>query len=420
MNIQQLHSSWSFLENHKVFVACSGGVDSVVMLHVLKDICRDLEVLHVNYSLRGEDSEKDEQFVRKLCIALDIPLTVKKVDTKSILKDLGGNLQEVARKIRYEFFEEQLVRKNGGFVALGQHSDDQIETFFQHLGRKSGILGMSCMLEVHQQYIRPLLHYSKLEIISFAQEQGWVWREDRSNQENKYTRNRLRNIVLPQLYTEIPTLKESVLALVGAFQFTQKTLELNAKEIHTKIQSSTSWDYEEFDSLSHELRVEVLRQLGGTFEILTQLQKIRHAQKGKKVVCGDWVFYSGINAFDIIKNLEINQVILKNFGIQITSVLELPNDFSKSVIFLDAEKVKGELVLRTWRIGDRIAPIGMKGSKLISDVLTEAKISSGARESSLVVADDMDVLWCVGHKISRKSIADENSRSILKVQIVEK
>lgn len=415
MNIQQLRSSWSFLANHKVFVACSGGVDSVVLLHVLKNICSDLEVLHVNYTLRGEDSNHDEEFVRQLCSSMGITLTVKKVDTKGMLKDLGGNLQELARKIRYEFFEEHLGRNEGSYVALGQHSDDQVETFFQHLGRKSGILGMSCMLAIHNNYVRPLLDFSKGEIVTFAQEQGWVWREDRSNQENKYTRNRLRNIVLPQLCDEIPSLKESVLTLVGAFQMTQNELEQKAQQIRTNIVTLSTWGYKEFDRLSLELRVEVLRQFGGDFEVFTQLEKIRYSQKGKKVICGSFVFYSGNNAFDI-KNL----LVEKRNVLRITEVKMLPEAFSKTVVFLDFSKIKGELKLRIWQIGDRIAPIGMKGSKLISDVLTEAKISSGARESSLVVVDDVQVLWCVGHKISRNCIATKDSKSIVKVEIVEK
>ena len=415
MKLTQFQSKWAFLSKRKVFVACSGGVDSVVLLHCLKSICFDLEVLHVNYSLRGEDSNLDEQFVRTLCEQLQIKLIVKKVNTKDILQNQGGNLQKVARLIRYELFEEQLEQYPGSYVALGQHADDQIETFFQHLARKSGVLGLACMLPIHKCYIRPLLEYSKQELLEYALEQKLSWREDVSNSENKYTRNRLRNIFLPSLYAEFPTLKSSVLTLVNAFQETHALLLQQAEEIIMSIKQEGFWSFESYDIQSNEVRLEVLRYFGGDKDVLNQLSKIRQVQKGKFVSCADGKIYRETLGFSFVfgVNTQSNELIVEQ-------VIELPKSFSKDVIYLDEHKISGELRLRKWRLGDRISPIGMKGSKLISDVLTEANVMTSVREDCLVLVDDQEVHWCVGYKISRKSIADKNSKSILKVQIVEK
>jgi len=415
MQLRSIKEKWGFLSTHKVFVGCSGGVDSVVMLVALKTFCTDLEVLHVNYSLRGLESDGDEQFVRALCQKLAVPIHVKRVDTPALIRKNGGNLQELARNIRYSFFQEQLSKHEQGYVALGQHSDDQVETFFQHLSRKSGILGMSCMLENHNRYVRPLLSYSKSEILHFAKAYSLPWREDRSNYANKYTRNRLRNIVLPFLYAELPDLKEAVLTLVKTFQDTQKTnVYLAEKAIHT-FKNSNLWGYVDFDVLEEDVRLEVLRCFGGDYSVYTELVKIRTAQKGKWVECGEYRVYKESDGFlFVLSKVNVDYLLVKE------QVNELPGVFTKEEIYLDATKIQGELSVRIWEKGDRIFPIGMRGSKLISDVLTEAKVYTSARESCLVVVDAVSVLWCVGYKVSRKAIADEQSQKILKVQIVEK
>ena len=416
MEIKQIHAKWSFLASHKVFVGCSGGVDSVVLLFILKSFCPDLVVVHVNYSLRGKDSDLDEDFVRKLCVSLKVPLHVKKVDTKAILASSGGNLQEVARTIRYTLFREKLSLHPGSIVALGQHADDQVETFFQHLARKSGVLGMSCMLSQHESVVRPLLSYSKNEIIDFAKKYSLVWREDQSNQTNTYTRNRIRNVILPELYNKIPSLKDSVLKLVDVFQETQRMHEQQALEVIRRFIHGNIWAYSDFDVLTEDICLEVIRQYGGGYNVYASLLKMRDSQKGKWVQCGTHKIYKETSGFYFVSTttLEIKHTL------KISYKEELPSVFSKEIIYLDTTKIAGKLVLRFWEQGDRISPIGMKGSKLVSDILTEAKVTTSDRNTCMVLVDDNSVLWCVGHKISRKAIADTHCRNILKVQIVEK
>jgi tRNA(Ile)-lysidine synthase len=408
-------NKWGFLSQQKLFVACSGGVDSMVLLHLLTSVCKDIEVLHVNYLLRGEDSDSDMNFVEAACQKMGIPFHSKCIDTKVYLTENGGNLQEVARNIRYAFFQEKLKTFPGSYVALGHHSDDQVETFFQHLARKSGTLGLAGMLEIHQRFVRPLLHYSKSDIYDFARKNKVEWREDVSNTGNKYTRNRLRNIFIPQIEEQIPEIKNAVLTLVTCFQEHQRVVEHEAEQEVTQLKKTKRWELTSFQKVSEEVRLEVVKQYGGDYHTLQALTKIVTAQKGKKVTSGNgfWVLEGDYFAY-------FEEQVQIAYDLVIEEVDELPKVFSKDVLYIDASKIKGKLILRPWEMGDRIKPLGMKGSKLISDILTESKVPNSLRSSSNVLKDEEKIVWCVGYKVAREVVATEHSERILQVRVVEK
>ncbi len=409
-------NNWSWLKNKKLFLACSGGVDSMVLLHLLVKAEFQVSVLHVNYHLRGEDSNNDAQFVKSTCEKLNLPFYLKSVETKQILQEKGGNLQDVARKIRYDWFHEITDQDADNFILLAHHNDDQVETFFQHIARKSGILGLAGMLENHNQIVRPLLNSSKEEILEFAKSHDILWREDRSNVKNDYTRNKLRNILLPEVINQIPTLKDSVLTLVKAFQDTQQDLELEVKPIVFSILETKKWSHDNFDQLSEFEQVEVLRSLGIRQTAISELQKLRKSQKGKKIQIDEFDMYQDSDCFMILKP---ELIIAKKevWKVCQRKVEFLPNQFNLNEIYLDLSKIKGELRIRKWQVGDRMKPIGMNGSKLISDILTEAKLSSIEKENSLVLVDDEKIIWCVGLKISREAMPNEQSEAIESVWI---
>lgn len=407
-------NNWSWLKNKKLFLACSGGVDSMVLLHLLVKAEFQVSVLHVNYHLRGEDSKVDEQFVKSSCEKWSLPFYSKSVDTKKILREEGGNLQDVARKIRYDLFHEITDQDADNFILLAHHNDDQVETFFQHIARKSGIIGLAGMLENHNQILRPLLNFSKEEILEFAKSHQISWREDVSNTKNDYTRNKLRNILLPEVINQIPTLKDSVLTLVKVFQDTQQDLELKVKPIVFNILETKKWSHENFDHLSEFEQVEVLRNLGIRQTAISELQKLRKSQKGKKMELDGFHIYQDADCF-LLKKSESKKAKKVQWKVIQQKVEVLPSHFNLDEIYVDLSKIKGELKLRKWQISDRMKPIGMQGSKLISDILTEAKLPSNERENSLVLVDDEKIIWCVGLKISREALSNLESEVIIKI-----
>ena len=419
-NLQQhIEKEWKHLANKKIFLACSGGVDSMTLLHIFIHAKWQVEVMHVNYHLRGEDSNLDQQLVEKTCSDNTIPFHLKSIKLQDLLDEKGGNLQEVARNVRYDFFEEKRILSENNYIALGQHLDDQIETFFMHLGRKSGIMGMACMPNEHQRFVRPLLPFSKEEIIEYAESNGVKWREDYSNKTNKYKRNILRNIILPELHIQFPDLKTSITTLINAFQSTQKELENKISPICLDIILSGELSFEKFDVLSQEEKNELLRQMGQKPGLLIDLEKIRNAQKGKKIKlekstdCQFDAIYNEKSKFLFISESK-NRTIPK---IKIEKIDQLPTSFTKDEIYIDLQTINGEFQLRKWKTGDRMKPIGLEGSKLISDIIKDAKVPTAEKENIFVLTDNDKILWCIGLRVSALIVAKETSTEIMKISL---
>ena len=394
------------------FVACSGGVDSMVLLTIFHQLNLNVCALHINYQLRGIDSEKDQALIEEFCKQNKIQCHIKQIDLQKQLNELGGNLQEEARKVRYSYFESFKTNSNCKIV-LGHHVDDQIETFFLNLARNSGVMGLACMLPEHNGYIRPLLTVSKDEILEFAQSKNIVWREDVSNQSNKYRRNKLRNVILPDLKNQIPTLCKSVLELTRIFQVKQLELSNRIKPSIEKINATQILAFDEFDAFDEFEQIELLRQLELSSGLSTELIKLRAAIKGKRLVVTNNSIQEIIHegTFFYFKNA-VEKITIPILHLEKVDLL--PHAFSKDVLFLDSSKISGELKIRQWDIGDRIKPIGVVGSKLISDILKDAKIPNHLRPNQFVVHDDLKIVWCVGLCVGREAVG-KNGADLLKV-----
>ena len=414
---EHITCSWSKLSEKTIFLACSGGVDSMTLLSILHKANWKVEVLHVNYQLRDEDSERDMQLVLATCKTLSIPCHLKRIDLQVILNEKGGNLQEVARKVRYDFFEEKRSLSQDNYIALGHHKNDQIETFFMHLARKSGIMGMACMPSEHHRFIRPLLPFSKEEIIQYAQENGIVWREDNSNKTNKYTRNILRNILLPELQIEIPSLDESVVLMIEKFQETQLELERIVAPIFDKIIDNEMLSFSDYDSLDDNEKVELLRQLGQKASLLREFEKLRITQKGKQLHFEKSFFHAIIREDSYFKFVKIGRNTPTLPSIIIEETNDLPLTFLKNELYLDPAKLIGSLHVRKWKSGDRMHPVGMKGSKLVSDIIKDANIPSNQKKEIFILEDNEKILWCINIRFGKEAIADDTTKNIWKIKI---
>ena len=416
--VQHIKDKWASFHSKKIFVAASGGLDSTCLIYVLNALSFDIEVLHVNYNLRGESSILDAKTLESFCAALDVPFSQKAVHLQDQLSS-GGNLQQLARNIRYNWFEELLAENEGALLALGHHQDDQVETFFLNLARKSGVIGLAAMLEVNGKYIRPFLPFSKKELEDFANKNKITWREDLSNQSNKYRRNFLRNALIPLMENEISTLSESVICMVHQFQNAQMELEEIVTPLIRSSLDKSSILIADYLSLSELQKNEFVRQLGQIPHKQAELINLASAENNKRVELKSneyCTFDSLIKRNEMFVFSSNDQVKILPKLIQ-KEVAETPSIFSKDVIYLDKRKINGNLVLRYPENGDRIKSIGMKGSQLISDVIKDSKLSIEDKSKVVILVDDLEVHWCVGLKVGRIAIANGGSSEIVMVSI---
>ncbi len=418
MRLTELHITPELeaLRSNDFFVACSGGVDSICLVHLLVQNGFSIKVIHVNYQLRGKASEEDAKFVEDFCLKHKVPFHKRTIDLKKELQK-GGNLQQKAREYRYAWFKEIIHLSDLNRVVLAHHANDQVETFFLNLGRKSGVMGLACMPFENNGIIRPLLKFTKVKLIEYANAHELSWREDQSNADSKYRRNLLRNRILPFLSNEVEQLEESVLILVEHFQRKQRSLELKINPIVEELKTTLSLPVELYSSLDRFEQIEFMRQLHQPASLAQECEALINSQKGKRVQLLPNPFFKEIirekNDFSF---LPLNQEA-QQYNLTVEAVNDLPMVFSKEILYLDGDKIKGKLKIRPWRQGDRIDPIGMRGSKLISDIIVGANVPNSDKSNVLVVHDDMTIHWCVGYKIGRKAIASTQSSSVLRCSI---
>ena len=420
-NIEKVvHTAAAQFPNNRYLLAVSGGIDSMVLLAVFHKLNLPFEVAHINYQLRGEESEQDQALVHKYCSERNITYHLNRADLQQKLDEDGGNLQQEARKIRYDFFRSILENRSLNCIVTAHHQDDQIETFWLMLSRSAGITGLSGMESFSKTIFRPLLPCSKIEILEWAESNKIQWREDRSNSSNNYQRNLWRNKLLPYLQTEIPTLNDSVLLLMNYFKEENNEQKKKVQKYIDEVSIKNFIKLSDYDQLTIHQLVILFNHFKIPLNLISELSKIRFAQKGKALVIhasectfkqlikeDDCFYFKSIISTSIEPKLTINKVV------------SIPKAFSKNELFLDLDKISGELKLRLWEKGDKIDLIGTPGSKLVSDILTDAKVPNNERSNQLVLVDDVRVIACWGFAIGRNCIASSTSTSIISVRKVQ-
>jgi tRNA(Ile)-lysidine synthase len=410
--IENIQENWGFLRGKNIFIACSGGLDSTLLAHLFANISNSCTLLHVNYNLRGEESIGDESFVLELGKKLNIPVKINSIQTQEILKEKRENIQLFARNFRYKWFEEFLKDKNS-ILLLGHHLDDQIETFYLNLARKSGNLGMACMLEKNKQILRPFLAFSKEDLKKYALSKNISWREDSSNFSNKYARNRLRNEFIPLMMEKIPSLRDSIQILINQFQKEVIEIENSIVELRDSITKNRILHFASYNSLNLEQKIALVKNFNFKASQLSEIQKLQHSSKGK-ILSSTTHFFINEKEHFLICERKIEE---KTAQLLLEKCEKLPNKFSKNEIYVDKQKINGEISLRKWENGDRISSLGMNGTQLISDIIKDAKISTIQKQNVFIVHDEATILWCVGLKISRQVIATNNSTEIIKISV---
>lgn len=437
-------------EGDRVLVAVSGGPDSVCLFHILYEIKEqkrfDLFLAHINHGLRGDESLRDEDFVRKLAERHRVRFHVERVDVKKYALEHGLSLQQAARTLRYKslFFlaDEYGYEK----IAVGHNMDDQVETFLLRLVKGTGIRGLKSIPIMRGKIIRPLLPFQRREIEDYLREKKIEYVEDSSNRDPAYERNYLRCVVLPLLSRINPRFREKIVALLHDLTFVNEMFDQRAKEffdLKVKFDNhQVSSSREELKNLDHETRFRVLAHMVSYIDCDVILQR-KHANLIESIlfspkpsssvrlpsgICAETVygdfFLKRISEQKPIEGpfpLKEGENLLQAFSIKVTvSRFLKSSDFSPHtenplIAHFDADKTKN-LEVRTFREGDRFIPLGMRDEIKVKDFFIKRKVPKGERRRIPILTSDGRIVWIVGHRIDERFKVTEETNSVLRIE----
>ena len=385
----------------------------MALLLTLLELGIDCRAAHCNFHLRGAESMRDECFVRDLCQRLDVPLTVKDFDVAAHQQSHGGSTEMACRELRYTWFEQERQQQECALIAVAHHADDQVETFFLNLLRGTGVRGLSGMTKLNGNIWRPLLNVSRSDIIDYLKSIGQDYVNDSTNAQNDFRRNRLRNIVLPLLETQFPQAHERILDTMGNLAldhevFNSLVSEVLPDERHIDITSLCARQQ------APTLLYHRIRHLGFNRDQCVQaITAARQGHSGRQFQVDGYVLYVNRQTLDIepaetTPDVEIPVDLTNDFESPVHISVSHNNapfspmmcDGKHTVAFnkqiLDCQRI----VLRHWRRGDRMKPFGLKGSKLVSDLFADFKLSNTAKRELWLLEADGDILWVLGLRAS--------------------
>lgn len=430
-------SNFGLSKGSKVLVAVSGGVDSIVLLHMMHQSNINLIVAHCDFMLRGKESDLDAAFVRQSASTMGITYYEKSFHTAEFASDNGISIQMAARKLRYEWFEELAEQENCTFIAVAHHADDSVETVLLNLVKGTGIAGMHGIKHKHGKIIRPLLNMSRDEIVSYAQQHNLAWRDDSSNAETHYERNYIRHEVLPMLRSLNPKAGEAIANHAIYMQRYEHILDWMTQAVETRISRNyyqgrfTAFD---LDLLSEypepaTLLFHILRKYG--FKYDTCEQAIREeTESGAQFISGRMILIKDrttlvlsqaemFNSTELWQIQESDSVVDLEFGCLQVSYQNAQDeaDFgNRHVAYLDAVNLSFPLIIRRVQHGDRFYPLGMQNSKLVSDFFTDSKINLINRTTTYVMSCEEKIIWLLPHRIDERFKLVSSSRKVIRLE----
>lgn len=428
-----LDANFPFLKGKKMLLAVSGGIDSVVMLDILYRLGIDIGVAHCNFKLRGIESDEDEVFVKMQCEKKQIPLFVKQFDTEHYSIEHKLSIQLAARKLRYDWFEELLEEQQFDFLLTAHHLDDSLETFLINFTRGTGLQGLTGIPVQNDKIIRPLLCLSRNEIENYAKENTIAWREDSSNESDKYFRNKLRHDVIPILKELNPGLLHSFENTIKNLQNSQALVEDAAsiafKKVVIKgedkliISIPKLLEYSNFRAYLYQW----LNSYG--FTAWEDIYNLVNAQSGKQIFSGTHFLLKNREELILSKTLNYNNeevfYIEKsqekvNIPLNITFLhTDKISDISRNTIFVDEKKIRFPLTIRRKREGDVIYPHGMKGSKKLSKFFKDEKLSLIDKSNVWLLCSDNHIVWVIGKRQDSRFAIDNSTTKILQINYYE-
>jgi tRNA(Ile)-lysidine synthase len=447
---QYIKQQHLFQQKDKLLLAVSGGVDSVVLCELCKQAGYDFVIAHCNFQLRGKESERDEEFVRVLAEKYGVAFYSKIFDTKTVSQKEKKSIEETARDLRYNWFNEligntQLAKSNevpavncplpvANWLLTAHHANDNIETVLMNFFRGTGIKGLHGILSKQNKIIRPLLFAAKKDLLAFANENKLQFVTDYTNAENDFTRNYFRNELIPSIQKVFPEAEENILKNIGRLGEAEqlynqaialhksKLLEQKGNEIHIpvlklqKVQPLATVIYEiirEYNFTAHQ-KEEVIALLESESGKYVQSPSHRIIKNRK------WLIISPNQteeAQHILIETNDKRITFAEGELQIEKHSTFDINHSTLTAQLDAAEIKFPLLLRKWKQGDYFYPLGMQKKKKLSRFFIDQKLSLTQKEKVWVIESNKKILWVVGMRVDDRFKITGKTKDVLQISL---
>lgn len=441
-----------FQKNSYLLLAVSGGADSVALCELCFQGGFHFEIAHCNFQLRGEESQRDEKFVRRLGEKYRTKVFVKKFDTKKYAEENKISIQVAARELRYDWFDELLKSDepmpasetenlaltiyHSRFLLTAHHANDNIETLLMNFFKGTGIKGLQGILPKQGKIIRPLLFGQKEEILSFLKTHNLDFVEDTSNASDKYTRNYFRNQLIPSIEKVFPKVQENLIHNIERFNeievmyqqaldlHKKKLLEQKGNEIHIPVLKLLK--AEPLKTIVYE----IIKDFGFTAHQTHEAINLLNSESGKYISSAthkiirnrNWLIIAPINTLKTV-HLLINETDKEiNFELGTLSIkkcdsvsFKIPS--SNLIALLDAKEIKFPMLLRKWKQGDYFYPLGMQKKKKLSKFFIDQKISVTDKEKIWVIETNRRIIWVIAQRIDDRFKINEKTENVLIIEL---
>ncbi|MBT8285062.1 MAG: tRNA lysidine(34) synthetase TilS [Flavobacteriaceae bacterium] len=429
---QHIANSHSKLSDRPGIVACSAGIDSVVLAHLCAATGLNFSLAHCNFLLRGQESEDDERFVKDLANQLNVKLFSTRFETKAYAGEHRLSIQMAARNLRYQWFDELLKKNELSWVLTAHHLDDALETFLINLSRGTGLEGLSGIPEENNKVIRPLLPFTREQIQEYARQNNISWREDLSNEDTKYLRNKIRHEVVPLLKELHPTFlsnfANSLQYLSGSAEMLSdyvKGLRENlfvpyhkgykiSLEALKKLQPEESYMYEIFKPYGFTSWADIIALLTAMSGKEVHSKTHRLIKDRKHLILQEFPKQGPISETDEIPEVTGDLPL----EIRIEEVEEI-KEKNNTILYIDKETLNHKLTVRKWKKGDYFYPLGMEGRKKVSKFFKDEKMDAVAKQNQWLLCCGDDIVWIIGRRADDRFKITEKTRHILKVTLAE-
>ena len=440
---QHITTNLPFLKNKKLLITISGGIDSVVLTDLLHRLNLNVSLAHCNFKLRGKDSFKDASFVKNLSKTLKIPFFTIEFETEKYAKEHKISIQMAARDLRYHWFQKISEEHHFDYILTAHHLDDVLETFLINLIRGTGLNGLTGIPEINGNIVRPLLPFSRNDILIYAAKNKLQWREDKSNSSTKYVRNKIRHKIIPVLKELNPNLLNSfentLNHLKGSQQISQDYINKMYKKVTEEKGNELIFNINKIKKLSNPkiYLYELLNKYGFTeFEDIATLLT---TQSGKQVfskthrllknretlILTELAKNNNLDNFKIPENTSTikEPISLKFETITIpfdtknyqNKILEEVLFDDKNTVSLVYDKIIFPLTIRKWQKGDYFFPIGLNGKKKISKFFKDEKMAITTKENTWLLCSNNQIMWVIGLRLDERFKVTNTTNKILKI-----